>query len=151
MNTPVQVKRVLVGVDLDDSSAHALATAGSIAQTLGATVTLVHAHKLDVPAYFTEAQVGSLESERAAARATCVADLHAFAAQHTGVPVEAEIEEGPPANAILRLAPAYDLVVVGTRRLHGPRRWWLGSVAETVLRESPVPVLIVPLPERTAS
>ena len=38
----------------------------------------------------------------------------------------------------------FDLIVVGTHRRHGARRWWLGSVAEAVVRRSPRPVLVVP-------
>jgi hypothetical protein len=32
---------------------------------------------------------------------------------------------------------------MGTHGRRGPRRWWLGSVAERVVRESRVPVLVV--------
>jgi hypothetical protein len=39
----------------------------------------------------------------------------------------------------------FDLIVVGTHRRHGARRWWLGSVAETVVRRSTRPVLVVPV------
>jgi nucleotide-binding universal stress UspA family protein len=151
MSAPLNLTRVLVGVDFDDSSALAVRAAGTLASVLGATLTLVHAHTLEMPVYFTESQIGRLEIERTRRRAVCEADVRAFARQHTSVAVDAIVEEGSPADAILRLAPRFDLVVVGTKRLHGPRRWWLGSVAETVLRESPVPVLIVPMPERTSS
>lgn len=39
-----------------------------------------------------------------------------------------------------------DLVVMGTQGLSGPKRLFFGSTTERVLRESPVPVLAVPLP-----
>jgi nucleotide-binding universal stress UspA family protein len=39
-----------------------------------------------------------------------------------------------------------DLVVMGTQGLEGSRRFVFGSTTEKVLRESPVPVLAVPLP-----
>jgi hypothetical protein len=45
---------------------------------------------------------------------------------------------------MLRIAAGFDLLVVGTHRRHGARRWWLGSVAEAVVRRSPRPVLVVP-------
>jgi hypothetical protein len=45
---------------------------------------------------------------------------------------------------MLRIAASFDLIVVGTHRRHGARRWWLGSVAEAVVRHSPRPVLVVP-------
>ena len=39
-----------------------------------------------------------------------------------------------------------DLVVMGTQGLEGTSRFVFGSTTEKVLRESPVPVLAVPLP-----
>jgi hypothetical protein len=49
-----------------------------------------------------------------------------------------------PHAAVDLLAADFDLIVVGTHRRHGARRWWLGSVAEAVVRRSPRPVLVVP-------
>lgn len=40
-----------------------------------------------------------------------------------------------------------DLVVMGTQGLEGARRMVFGSTTERVLRESPVPVLAVPMPD----
>jgi nucleotide-binding universal stress UspA family protein len=40
-----------------------------------------------------------------------------------------------------------DLVVMGTKGLEGARRLVFGSTTEKVLRESPVPVMAVPMPE----
>jgi hypothetical protein len=54
------------------------------------------------------------------------------------------VGEGPAQDAIVRIAPAFDLIAVGTHRRHGPQRWWLGSVAEAIVRRSPRPVLVVP-------
>jgi nucleotide-binding universal stress UspA family protein len=142
--TQPELTRILVGVDLDDSSAAALAAAAALGRTFNASVTVVHAHNFDQPAYFTAAQMDALHSEREAARARCAADVNAFASSHLRMPFTSLVEEGAPADVIRRLARNYDLIVVGTRRRHGPRRWWLGSVAESVLREAPVPVLVVP-------
>ena len=47
------------------------------------------------------------------------------------------------ADRITALAGSYDLVVVGTHGRLGVSRTWLGSVAEKVVRASPVPVLVV--------
>ena len=58
--------------------------------------------------------------------------------------VHVVVEEGPPGDALLRMAADFDLIVVGTHRRHGARRWWLGSVAEAVVRRSSRPVLVVP-------
>jgi nucleotide-binding universal stress UspA family protein len=62
-----------------------------------------------------------------------------------GISIEKRIVEGQPAAEILRLAeelPA-DLIVVGSMGRTGLSRFLLGSVAEKVVRNSKVPVLVV--------
>jgi nucleotide-binding universal stress UspA family protein len=65
--------------------------------------------------------------------------------------VERWLEEGDPASEILRLAREgrCDLIVMGTHGRRGLGRLLMGSVAETVLRKAPCPVVTVkaPLPE----
>lgn len=53
---------------------------------------------------------------------------------------------GQPARVLLRLAREgrFDLVVMGTHHRSGTERLLLGSVAETVVRDSSCPVLVVP-------
>lgn len=138
------VRRVLVGADFDVASGSAIRIAGELASVFGATVVAVHATSIDQPAYFTASQLATLERERAAALGRIAGELEAFASRHTPVPIVARADEGPAADVILRHAADVDLVVVGTRRLRGARRWWLGSVAEAVVRRAPVPVLVVP-------
>jgi universal stress protein A len=144
MNQIPRISRVLVGVDFDDASASALQVAGALADAWDAELVLLHAATPDVPAYFTPAQIEGLEAERAQGRAGTVGHVRTFAAPHVSRAVRVEIAEGPPQDAILRLATALDLVVVGTNQRRGPRRWWLGSVAEAVVLHSPCPVLVVP-------
>ena len=50
---------------------------------------------------------------------------------------EAIVREAGQSNA--------DLIVMTTHGRSGLRRWLLGSVAEKVLRASPVPVLLCPI------
>lgn len=61
-----------------------------------------------------------------------------------GVPAKAVVREAVPANLILETAQeeGVRLVVVGTHGRRGLGRAVLGSVAETVLRRSRVPVLV---------
>ncbi|RRJ27875.1 universal stress protein [Halocatena pleomorpha] len=55
------------------------------------------------------------------------------------------IEDGAPATAISSYATRIDadVVIMGIRGRDGPYRYHLGSVAETVVYECPVPVLTV--------
>jgi nucleotide-binding universal stress UspA family protein len=138
-----KISRVLVGMDFDDASAAALTMASALASACTAELTVLHAVTEAVPAYFTRSQFTQLEAERQQSRAAVAERLRIFAERQVATPVHVVVGEGPAQDAIVRLAPAFDLIVVGTHRRHGPQRWWLGSVAEAVVRQSPRPVLVV--------
>jgi nucleotide-binding universal stress UspA family protein len=143
---------VIVAVDFSDASARAVALAGHIAHAWSARLIALHAETFDVPPYFTMDQVDRLEGERAALGAQAREYLSTFVATHTTTPAESLIESRVPAEAILHHADRAELVVMGTHGRRGPSRWWLGSVAERVLHDTPVPLLVVhvdsPVPSR---
>ena len=62
-----------------------------------------------------------------------------------GVGIETAVEVGRPASVIVRYAEENDVdhVVLGSHGRKGLTRVLLGSVAETVVRRSPVPVTVV--------
>lgn len=134
---------ILVPVDFGEPSARAAAAAGALADRTGASVRLLHAETLEAPAYFTHDQMASLERQRKAARTQAETYLAAFGRTHGVSPAGVAVLEGPPAATILSVAAEADLVVMGTHGRQGPRRWWLGSVAERVVHLSPSPVLVV--------
>jgi nucleotide-binding universal stress UspA family protein len=144
MSPALQVSRLLVGVEFDDASASALKLAGLLAAAWNAEITVFHSVTPDAPVYFTASQLGAIEAEREQDREGTAGELRAFAEPLVGHAVRVLVEEGPPQHAMVRLAASFDLVVVGTHRRQGARRWWLGSVAEAVVRRSPRPVLVVP-------
>jgi nucleotide-binding universal stress UspA family protein len=144
MTDVTRISRVLVGVDFDEASAAALKMAGSLGAAWGAALTVLHAATEAVPAYFTAAQMGQLEAERVQSRAAVADQLRIFAGRQVSGAVKVLVVERPPQDAIIRIAASFDLIVVGTHRRHGPQRWWLGSVAEALVRQSPRPVLVVP-------
>jgi nucleotide-binding universal stress UspA family protein len=117
--------------------------AGTLAQATGAALRVLHAETLDAPPYFTPAQIEVLEAEAQATRTRAIAYLREFVQPHVSVPFEVVIDARVPTDAILRASTAADLVVMGTHGRRGPSRWWLGSVAERVLRETEVPLLVV--------
>ena len=62
------------------------------------------------------------------------------------MPVTHFTDYGSTADGIIHCAKEFqaDLIVIGTHNRHGLGRLLMGSVAEHVVRNSPVPVLVVP-------
>jgi nucleotide-binding universal stress UspA family protein len=63
--------------------------------------------------------------------------------ERAGYAVATELRRGPASHEITQLARTGDVIVMATHGRGGLRRWLLGSVAEEVVRHSPVPVLLV--------
>lgn len=64
-------------------------------------------------------------------------------ASETGIDAEQVVVAGRPAASIVEVAADVDHVVMGSHGRTGVSRVVLGSVAEAVVRRSPVPVTIV--------
>jgi nucleotide-binding universal stress UspA family protein len=64
-----------------------------------------------------------------------------------GIKTTIIVAEGRPAEAIVEYAErnAIDLILMATHGRSGITRWAFGSVADKVLRQSPVPVLLAPV------
>jgi nucleotide-binding universal stress UspA family protein len=135
---------VLVPVDFGNASARAVAIGGAIADRCKAgAFRLLHAESMEAPVYFTPEQIGALKRESRALRSQAERFLAEFGGTQTKRPFSTEIAARAPVEAILHASVEADLVVMGTHGRHGPRRWWLGSVAERVLREIARPLLVV--------
>jgi nucleotide-binding universal stress UspA family protein len=135
--------RIVVGVDFGDASLRALETAARLARLTGATLIAAHAEALEAPPYFTAGQIARIERGQALARRRATGYLREFARRATGLEVAADVRPGSPAEVLLQVAAEADLLVLGTHGRRGPARWWLGSVAERVVRTASVPVLVV--------
>lgn len=135
-------RRVVVGVDFGRASARATALAGAITEVFDATLIAVHADRFEPPPYFTTEQLARIEEERRMAAAAAVAEVRAFVNRVTPCAVHPLVVDEPPVDAVLHAAGDADLIVLGTHGRRGPSRWWLGSVAERVVRASDVPVLV---------
>ncbi|MBI4422128.1 MAG: universal stress protein [Elusimicrobia bacterium] len=130
-------KRILVAVDLSRPSAAAWWHASLWAKRFGARLKAVHVQApppLDIPSV---PQVPG--GNRAFLR-----DLSAELRRLTGGP-PADVLEGDPVVTLLRVIRSWkpDLVAMGTHGRAGLQRLVLGSVAEALMNESPVPVLAV--------
>ena len=135
-------KTVLAAVDFGDASARAMTIAGIVASAFGARLRALHAERFEPPPYFTIEQIERLKEERRVAQAAATDHLTQFAAAASSYHVDAVVVDESPVDAILDAGATADLIVVGTHGRRGPGRWWLGSVAERVVRAATVPVLV---------
>jgi nucleotide-binding universal stress UspA family protein len=145
------IRTILVPVDFGDASARAAAVAGDLARRWPARLVLLHAEAPEAPAYFTHDQVAALAAQRRQLQTQAETFLERFGRQHTPVPFQAVVEARAPVDTILERAASADLVVMGTHGRRGASRWWLGSVAERVLREIDRPLLVVHAADDAAS
>ena len=136
-------RTIVVAVDFGEPAAAAVRVAGELARKFEAPLTAVHAENFEAPPYFTRDQISAIEKQRKAARAEAQRYLERFATPLARCPVKPAVSEATPADAILEASRRHDLVVMGTHGRRGPARWWAGSVAERVVREAEVPVLVV--------
>jgi nucleotide-binding universal stress UspA family protein len=62
-----------------------------------------------------------------------------------GIPVEASVQVGAPAQTLLSMASMFkaDLIVMTSQGKTGVKRWLLGSVAQKIARHSSIPVLVL--------
>jgi nucleotide-binding universal stress UspA family protein len=136
-------RSILVPVDFGDASARAVDVGGRIARHWPARLRLLHAEALDAPVYFTHEQVEALAAQRRQLQTQANTFLATFGRRHTSSAFTTVIEAKAPTTAILEHAAGVDLVVMGTHGRRGPSLWWLGSVAERVLREIGTPLMVV--------
>jgi nucleotide-binding universal stress UspA family protein len=138
-------KHILVAIDFSECSKSALDLAVDLAETLDADLTLVHAWEVPTWAY-SGLQYPAFDIfttvEQAARREL---DLLLADTQKRLPRTKAVLRRGNGAQEIVATAAAVsaDLVVTGTHGRTGAKHLFLGSVAERVVRTSPIPVLTV--------
>jgi nucleotide-binding universal stress UspA family protein len=145
---PADLERILVAVDFSDCSLDALEYAALVAQRSKASLTLLHV--LEPISYgldFTLPHRATRESIKAG-HTKRLSDL-VSALTTAGVPSEFLILGGLPTDSILDAARTQtaDLIVMGTHGRRGLSHALFGSIAESVLRKSSCPVLMVRSPK----
>lgn len=142
--------RIVVPLDGSDLASEALVHAKNLAKRLDVPIHLVRA--IDPTVFsggmgsigmgFDYTAVNALISEEEQDAIgfidTQVAALTAEGYRTTGV-----VLRGTAASAIISATEEGDLVTMASHGRTGVRRWFLGSVAEEVLRQAAVPVLLI--------
>ncbi|HKY36707.1 MAG TPA: universal stress protein [Polyangiaceae bacterium] len=143
---------ILVPVDYSDCSRAALRFAVDLAQRYQASLDVVHVW--DRPSYISDLMLTTTEvmprqSLFHLINENAQRDLDQFlkgTELPQGMTATGRLLSGDPASALLQEIKQghHRLVVVGTHGRTGLSRVLLGSVAEKLVRLSPVPVLVVP-------
>lgn len=131
---PGTIRRIGVAFDGSAPSHQALASATLLARGCGAALDLAHVVDLD--------RVTGSDVADETNRGTQLLSAAAFEACESGVPVHQELLEGQRTEALLQWTQRRgdSLLALGTHRRAGLAR--LGSLAESVLAEAPLPLLL---------
>ncbi len=136
-------QKILVAVDDSPAAKKAVNYAEQLAKLTHAQILVVHAYP-KIPDYLGEPNL-SQTIARHLEKAEELVEPMIKQLQDAGIDVIPEILEGPPADAILRVADAreVDLIVMGARGLGSVASMLLGSVSQKVLAHAKCPVMIV--------
>jgi nucleotide-binding universal stress UspA family protein len=153
-----RVRRILLPTDFSDSAATAGEFAADLALRYDAGIDVVHVFKgaqdlepfvdwleLDESSQTRASVMGDFLRHHAKPRLTTVLQKLA----EFGVPqVRGRVLAGNPSRIILDLAASgdYQLIVMASHGGSGLADALIGSCVERVVRRSPVPVLVVPIP-----
>jgi nucleotide-binding universal stress UspA family protein len=145
----VLIKRILCPIDFSDFSRHAFHHAVHVARGYDAVVHVVHVAPVPTAFVATVGGSGVVPGIDALAHDQILEETRRFldADNLSGLSVEYHVAQAPdPRSEILLEAQrlSADLIVMGTHGRTGFQRLLFGSVAERVLRESPIPVMTVP-------
>lgn len=138
---------IVCAIDFSEHADRALEHALALGKRLGAKVVAVHAWQL--PVYAVPDGVAVFGPEVVAEitdglqkQLAKVLETH----RKEGVTLEGKLVAGAPVEAVLDVAKesGADYVVIGTHGRTGVARLVIGSVAERMVRLSPIPVVVVP-------
>jgi nucleotide-binding universal stress UspA family protein len=138
---------IMVPVDGSAFSKEAVFQGLRLARKNGAQLRLVRV--ASIPGLVGGPETVALENfARASERDTILAELYRLAAEcraNSKVDVTASIEDGPLADALRghAIRHSVELIVMATHARRGIARVWLGSVADRLIRETGIPVLVV--------
>jgi len=137
-------KRLLVPLDGSKLSEASLSIAAHLAQTLGASVMLLHIIERDAPK-----EIHSDRHLREAGQAKEYLEQVASEAFPPGIPVEAHVHAVGVKDVAQSIADHADelepdLIVMSTHGSGGARDWIFGSIAQQVVSIWKTPVLLIP-------
>ena len=141
----IEFNQILCPVDFSESSTRSFAHAVALATWYEAQLTVLHVVPTFEPIQ-VRGHLGEPVYANQLSREQVLEEMHRSLDLPASSNVRVVTEPGDTPTTIVdyALSNGTDLIVMGTHGRRGFRRLLLGSVTETVLRESPCPVLTVP-------
>jgi nucleotide-binding universal stress UspA family protein len=141
-------QKILIATDGSSPSARAARLGLGLAKLSGAKVTAIYVVDVmrlsHIPGYAAVPGIKDSILDLMIAEAEKATREIEETARELDIPCERLVARGDPADEILKAAPGVDLLVLGSVGRSGLNKFLLGSVAEKVVRNSQVPVLLVP-------
>jgi nucleotide-binding universal stress UspA family protein len=143
-------RRILVPHDFSDAATHALRVAARLAAEHGGRLTVLHVVTPYQPVVEVPEVAGWLSDRDIVAGAKrSLGELVRREVRGRGAPTTRfDVQLGDPSTRIVKAAADADLIVMATEGRTGLAHLLIGSVAEKVVRHSPIPVLTVRPPVR---
>ena len=151
------MKKVLIALDYDPSAQEIAETGYAFAKSMGAQVILLHVtadyvyySSLDyspILGYDSFSNLGALQTNTVEELGKAAASYLETTRQHLGDDsIETVVKDGDFADVILETVKEMniDILVMGTHSRRGINKILMGSVAENVLRNSEIPMFIIP-------
>jgi nucleotide-binding universal stress UspA family protein len=136
------IRKILHPTDFSEHSRAAFELACALARDYGAEITILHVNRA-TPIYAPDGIVVGVPVEEPYQLRGKLAQVRP---EDSRVRFEHKLVDGDPAEQIVKAAVGMDLIVLGTHGSTGLTRLLMGSVAESVLRKAPCPVLTVRAP-----
>lgn len=139
------MKKILWATDFSDEAQEALLYADAFSKAFKARLIALHVVPDISPALYDMASVVKGELARRVASVKKEAEKRLEALKKAkGISFEVEVQEGTASKVIIEIAEKKeaDLIVIGRRGLSAIEKLFIGSVANQVLRNSSVPVLM---------
>ncbi len=148
------IKKILCPVDFFPASDRAVMYAADLAKDYGATIHLLHVVTPLLPlaqGYPPIAPVTIMKSVEEASAVSMKKLMRKL--EKRGLKASGEVKTGDVHGLIERTIAAVNpsIIVMGSHARSGVERLFMGSVAEWLMRHSPVPVLIISQKQKIAS
>lgn len=144
------MKNILVPIDFSEVQQSLVSVASKMARAMNAKLWLIHVAAPDPDFVGFKVGPGYIREQRADMLLQEHKEIQAIANElkATSLDAEALLVQGPTTDTILELATkvSADIIVIGSHGRSAIFRAFVGSVSEQVLKESKVPVLVVPTP-----